>query len=74
MKYSGYLLLFDVASPRLTLFALELHKLDRLSYLCALWDHAVMLKECANLSVVCHFGIIFRGVIFDINGSLLFDD
>jgi len=67
------LLLFDVASPRLTLFALELHQRDWWPNFSAFWDQAIIRNECANLSVVCHFGIIFRGVIFDRNGSMLFD-
>ena len=51
---------------------LELHKLDWLTYLSALWDQTMMLNECANLLAACHVDIIFRGVIFDTNGSMLF--
>ena len=53
--------------------ALELHQLDWLSDLSAFWDEAVMLNKCANLFAACHFDFIFRGVIFDRNGSMLFD-
>ena len=53
--------------------ALELHKLDWLTYLSAFWDQTMMLNECANLLTACHEDIIFRGVMFDKNGSILFD-
>ena len=54
--------------------SLELHQLDRLTKLSAFWDQAVMLNVSANLFAPCHVDIIFRGVIFDRNGSMLFDD
>jgi len=54
--------------------ALELHQLDRLTNLSAFLDLAVMLNKCPNLFAPCHVDIIFRGVIFDRNGSMLFDD
>ena len=64
------MLLFDVASPRLTLFALKLHYLDRRTDLSALWDQAVMLSKCAYLLAAYHDDIIFCGVIIDRNGSM----
>ena len=54
--------------------ALKLHQLDRLTNLNAFWDYTVSLNEYTNLLAACHFGIIFRGVIFDRNGSMLFDN
>ena len=54
--------------------ALKLHQLDWLTNLSAFWDYTVSLNEYTNLLAACHFGIIFRGVIFDRNGSMLFDN
>ena len=54
--------------------ALELPRLDWLTNLSAFWDLTVSLNEITNLLAACHFGIIFRGVIFDRNGSMLFDN
>jgi len=52
----------------------KLHQLDWLTNLSAFWDYTVSLNEYTNLLAACHFGIIFRGVIFDRNGSMLFDN
>ena len=53
--------------------ALKLHQLDWLSDLSAFWDQTIMLNKCANLFAACNVDIIFRGVIFDRNGSIPFD-
>jgi hypothetical protein len=52
---------------------LELHQLDWLTNLSAFWDQTIMLNKYANLFAACHFDVIFRGVIFDRNKSMLSD-